>query len=64
MGTVTLFSANKQWVKAGHLIIDLNSMEKGFLKMEKHRQEIWDYIQYRESLLKWPSSCETVIQRG
>ena len=46
---------NHKLIKSGDLIIDLSSMEKGFLEMERCRQEIWDYIQYRENLLKWPS---------
>jgi hypothetical protein len=45
----------KHWIIAGHLIVDLQSMESGFLEMRKYRQDIWDYIQYRESLLAWPS---------
>jgi len=46
--------ANERWIKAGSLLLDLSSMENGFLKMKRCRQEIWNYIQYRESLLKWP----------
>ena len=46
---------NHKLIKSSDLIIDLSSMEKGFLEMERCRQEIWDYIQYRENLLKWPS---------
>jgi len=45
---------NKQWIKAGTLIVDLRSIENGFQKEERYRKEICDYIQYRESLLKWP----------
>ena len=47
---------NKQLIKVGDLIVDLSSLEKGFQKEERSRKEIWDYIQYRESLLKWPSN--------
>jgi hypothetical protein len=47
---------NGRWIKVGDLIVDLSSLEKGFQKEERSRKEIWDYIQYRESLLKWPSS--------
>jgi len=47
---------NGRWIKVGDLIVDLSSFEKGFQKEERSRKEIWDYIQYRESLLKWPSS--------
>jgi hypothetical protein len=46
---------NHKLIKSGDLIIDLPSMEKGYREEERRRQEIWDYIQYRESLLKWPS---------
>jgi hypothetical protein len=49
---------NGRWIKAGDLIVDLSSMEKGFQDEGKRRQEIWDYIQYRESLLTWPSPNE------
>ncbi len=49
---------NGRWVKVGDLIVDLSSMEKGFQDGEKRRQEIWDYIQYRENLLKWPCANE------
>jgi len=47
---------NGQWIKSGSLILDLSSLEKGFQQEERSRKEIWDYIQYRESLLKWPST--------
>jgi len=47
---------NGQWITSGGLIVDLPSMQKGFQELERYRQEIWDYIQYRESLLRWPSS--------
>jgi hypothetical protein len=52
------YSIHEQWVNTGSLIVDLSSMEKGFREEEKARQEIWDYIQYRESLLTWPSKNE------
>ncbi len=46
---------NSELVKAGSLIIDLSSIKNGFQKEEKRdRQEIWDYVQYRENLMKWP----------
>jgi hypothetical protein len=33
----------------------------GFQKEEKrYRQEIWDYIQYRESLVRWPLMKEKI----
>jgi hypothetical protein len=46
---------NQKWIKSGDLLVDLSSFENGFHREEKrYRQEIWDYIQYRESLVKWP----------
>ena len=52
---------NEKWTKAGSLMIDLGSFENGFrvhLERERYRKEIWDYIQYREGLLKWPPMNE------
>jgi hypothetical protein len=51
---------NERWTKANHLFIDLSSMEDGFLQTKKYRQEIWDYVLYRESLVKWPSVNEKI----
>ena len=57
-----LNQTNRKWTKSGDLIVDLSSLENGFQKEEKrHRQEIWDYIQYRESLVKWPLANEKII---
>jgi len=28
--------------------------------VKRYRQEIWDYIEYRESLIKWPSMNEHI----
>jgi len=55
---------NKQWTKADDLLVDLPSMEKGFQETKRRQQEIWDYIQYRESLLKWPSNKEETRKNG
>jgi len=55
---------NKQLTKTDDLIVDLYSLEKGFLEAERHRQEIWDYIQYREGLLRWPSGNKEVTKSG
>jgi hypothetical protein len=49
---------NGRWMKSGSLIVDLPSMQKGFQEPERYRQDIWDYIQYRESLVKWPMTNE------
>ena len=52
---------DEKWKKADNLLVDLPSFESGFhvrLEREKYRKEIWDYLQYRESLLKWPSTNE------
>jgi len=46
----------KPFLKVGSLEVDLESLRKGFLEEEECRKEIWNYIQYRESLLKWPSN--------
>jgi hypothetical protein len=54
----------EHWGKAGSLLVDLSSMEKGFLEIKRYRQEIWDYVQYRESLLKWPSINEEGRKSG
>lgn len=55
---------DQRWIKVGDLIIDLSSMEKEFRDVERRRQEIWDYIQYRESLLKWPPTKEEARKNG
>jgi len=56
-----LNQTNRKWVKSGDLIVDLFSFENGFRKEEKrYRQEIWDYIQYRESLVTWPLVNEKI----
>ena len=55
---------DQRWMRVGDLIIDLSSMEKGFRDVERRRQEIWDYIQYRESLLKWPPTKEEARKNG
>ncbi len=51
----SVYFIDGRWIKVGDLIVDLSSLEKGFQLEERSRKEIWDYIQYRESLLKWPS---------
>jgi len=56
-----LNQTNRKWTKSGDLIVDLSSFENGFQNEEKRfRQEIWDYIQYRESLVKWPLANEKI----
>ena len=55
---------NGHWIRSGSLIIDLPGMQKGFHEPERYRQAIWDYIQYRESLLKWPSINEEGRKSG
>jgi len=54
---------DEKWEKAGSLLVDFSSFESGFrthLERERYRKEILEYIQYRESLLKWPSINEKV----
>ena len=52
---------NEHWIKAGSLMIDLARMGKDFQETERYPQEIWDYIQYRESLAKWPITNEGMM---
>lgn len=50
---------HRNWAISDKLLVDLSSMENGFRVEEKrYRQEIWDYIEYREGLVKWPSMNE------
>ena len=52
---------NQLLVKSGDLVIDLSSLHNGFqTEAKRYRQEIWDYIQYRESLVKWPLANEKI----
>jgi len=52
---------NQKWIKSGDLIIDLSSFQNGFQKDEKrYCQEIWEYIQYQESLVRWPLMNEKI----
>jgi GTP-binding protein EngB required for normal cell division len=56
-----LNQTDQKWIKSGDLIVDLPSFQNGFQKEEKrYRQEIWDYIQYRESLVRWPLMNEKI----
>ena len=56
-----LDQTKRKWTKSGDLIVDLASFENGFRKEEKRfRREIWDYIQYRESLVRWPLMNEKI----
>ena len=47
------------WIKVGNLFVDLYSLETGFKEAEKSRREIWDFIEWRETVLVGPpdSSC-------
>jgi hypothetical protein len=51
---------NPKLVRSGSLIVDLSSMEKGLLEKKRYRQEVWEYIEYRESLVKWPRLNEQI----
>jgi len=56
-----LNQTNQNWIKSGDIIVDLPSLENGFQKDKKrYQQEIWDYIQYRESLVRWPLTNEKI----
>jgi len=39
-------------------MVDIPSMQKGFQEAERYRRDIWDYIEYRESLVAWPCMNE------
>jgi len=45
---------HEKWVKVSHLLVDLSSLEIGFKDMEKDRRAIWDYIEWRETVLVGP----------
>jgi hypothetical protein len=84
---------NPKLARSGNLLVNLESMEKGFFEVnpvrnsngalnpsgiilklnptaeqwgiisngvKRYRQEIWDYIEYREGLVKWPSMNEQI----
>jgi len=56
-----LNQTDRKWTKSGDLIVDLSSFESGLQKEEKRfRREIWEYIQYRESLVRWPLMNEKI----
>ena len=56
-----LNQTHQKWIKSGDLVVDLSSFQNGSQKGEKrYRQEIWDYIQYRESLVRWPLLNEKI----
>ena len=42
------------WIKVGHLLIDPYNLEMGFKEAERSRREIWDYIEWRETVLVGP----------
>jgi hypothetical protein len=54
MGFDVLGSTDAKWIKVGDLLIDLNSMERGFRSSERDRRDIWDYIEWRETVLTGP----------
>jgi hypothetical protein len=57
--------SNQPLIKSGHLIVDVSSFQNGFQKEAKrYCQEIWDYIQYRESLVRWPLANEKIKLGG
>jgi len=52
---------DEKWIKSGDILVDLSSLQNGFQKEAiRYRQEIWDYIQYRESLVRWPLVNEKI----
>ncbi len=46
--------SQERLVRAGDLVVDLESMEWGFKDLSKFQEEIWNYITYRESFFTWP----------
>ncbi len=42
------------WVKVGNLLVDLYSLEMGFKEAERSRRDVWDYIEWRETVLVGP----------
>jgi precorrin isomerase len=56
-----LSQMNQKLIKSADIVVDVPSFENGFSKEKKRvRQEIWDYVQYRESLVKWPPTNEKI----
>jgi hypothetical protein len=51
----------QEWIKSCHLMVGVSSLRNGFQKEGKrYYQEIWDDIQYRESLVRWPLANEKI----
>ena len=55
-----LYLAPRKWIKAGSLVVDLLSLEEELGDLRRRQQETWDYLAYRESLVKWPLMNETI----
>jgi hypothetical protein len=54
-----------KWIKSVDLLVNLPSLQNGIKKEAiKYRQEIWDCIQYRESLVRWPLANEKIKMRA
>ncbi len=53
-GILLSSSPNNYLIRSGNLIVDLVSFEEGFKVEIRYRKEIWDYIQYRQSLMYGP----------
>ncbi len=53
-GILLSLSLDNHLIRAGNLIFDLVSFEKGFKVEIRYRMDIWDYIQYRQSLMYGP----------
>jgi len=51
---------NPKLVRSDSLIVDLSSMEEGLLEKKRYQQEVWEYIEYRENLIKWPRLNEQI----
>ncbi len=53
-GISLLFPPDNHLIRVGNLIVDLVSFEEGFSVEIRYRKDIWDYIQYRQSLMYGP----------
>ncbi len=49
----------ENWVRVGNLLIDLYGLEMGLKEAERSWRDIWDYIEWRKTVLLGPpdSSC-------
>ncbi len=53
-GILPLSPPDDYLIRVGNLIVDLVSFEEGFKVEITYKKDIWDYIQYRQSLMYGP----------